>query len=42
MQKFEMLITEPPILAKYAPDQAAIESCKNLGKRISESLINQA
>jgi flavorubredoxin len=42
MQKFEMLLTEPPILAKYAPDQAAIESCKNLGKRISESLINQA
>jgi flavorubredoxin len=41
MQKFEMQITEPPILAKYAPDQAAIEACKNLGKRISESLIKQ-
>ena len=39
MQKLEMTITEPPILAKYAPDQAMIENCRNLGKRISESLI---
>jgi flavorubredoxin len=39
MQKFEMQVTETPILAKYAPDQSAIEACKNLGKRISESLI---
>jgi len=39
MQKFDMQVTETPILAKYAPDQAAIEACKNLGKRISESLI---
>ena len=41
MQKFDMQVTETPILAKYAPDQAAIEACKNLGKRISESLIKQ-
>lgn len=41
MQKFGMQITEPPILGKYAPDQATIEACKNLGKKISESLIKQ-
>jgi flavorubredoxin len=40
LQKLEMTITEPPILAKYAPDQAMLEDCRNLGKRISESLIN--
>ena len=42
MQKFEMQTAEPPILAKYAPDQATIDACKQLGQRISESLMNQA
>jgi flavodoxin I len=37
--KFEMNTPEPPLLAKYIPDQNAIDLCLALGKRISESLI---
>jgi hypothetical protein len=37
--KFEMNVTEPPLLSKYAPDQAGLEKCRNLGKRIAEKLI---
>ena len=40
--KFEMQILEPPLLAKYIPDQAALDACRNLGKKISETLMNQA
>jgi flavorubredoxin len=36
--KFEMNITEPPLLAKYAPDEIVLEKCFSLGKRIAESL----
>jgi flavorubredoxin len=39
--KFEMQVTEPPINTKYIPDQTALDECRNLGKRISESLMNQ-
>ena len=38
--KFEMKITEPPLLSKYAPDQNLLNACRNLGKRIAESLIH--
>ncbi|MGF3521573.1 MAG: flavodoxin domain-containing protein [Candidatus Bathyarchaeia archaeon] len=37
--KFEMKVSEPPLLVKYAPDQKALEQCKALGKQIAESLI---
>ena len=37
--KFEMQVTEPPLLAKYTPDQRMLDQCRALGKRISESLI---
>jgi flavodoxin I len=40
--KFEMQIVEPPLLAKYTPDQNTLNACRSLGKRISESLKNQA
>jgi flavorubredoxin len=40
--KFEMSITEPPLLAKYVPDQAMLERCKELGKRIAERLMRPA
>ena len=36
--KFEMNITEPPLLAKYTPDQIVLEQCFSLGKRLAESL----
>ena len=41
MQKFEMRITEQPINAKYMPDQATLEACHDLGKRVSENLMTQ-
>jgi len=37
--KFGMNVTEPPLLAKYAPDPATLEKSSDLGKRIAESLI---
>jgi len=39
--KFEMQITEPPLLSKYTPDQKILDACRNLGKRVSESLMNR-
>ena len=38
--KFGMNVTEPPLPIKYEPDQASIETCKELGKRIAERLIH--
>ena len=40
--KFEMQVVEPPLLAKYAPDQTVLNACRDLGKKVSESLMNQA
>jgi flavodoxin I len=40
--KFEMDVTEPPLLAKYAPDQAMLEKSAALGKKIAERLIHKA
>jgi flavodoxin I len=40
--KFEIRVIETPFLAKYAPDQNALNMCRNLGKRVSESLIHVA
>jgi len=40
--KFEMQVIEPPLLAKYAPDQNTLNMCRNLGKHVSESLIHVA
>ncbi|XES76705.1 MAG: flavodoxin domain-containing protein [Candidatus Bathyarchaeia archaeon] len=37
--KFEMNLSEGPLLAKYAPDQKALDNCRALGKRLAESLI---
>ncbi len=36
--RFEMEVPEPPLLLKYAPDQAGIEKCKEFGRRIAEKL----
>jgi len=40
--KFEMQVIEPPILSKYSPDQNNLNACKDLGKKVSESLMNRA
>jgi flavodoxin I len=37
--RFEMQVIEPPLLSKYAPDENALAACKDLGKKISETLM---
>ncbi len=39
--KFGMRVVEPPLMAKYTPDNKMLESCRDYGKRISETLIQQ-
>ena len=39
--KFEMKTIEPPLLVKNTPDQNALNECRNLGKKVSESLMNR-
>jgi flavorubredoxin len=41
-EKFAMEIVEPPLLAKYAPDQNVLDECRRLGKKVSENLMNRA
>jgi flavodoxin I len=40
--KFEMRMVEQPLLAKYAPDEKTLDKCRDLGKRVSETLMHQA
>jgi flavorubredoxin len=40
--KFEMHVTEPPLLARYTPDQNTLKMCRELGRRISETIIHEA
>jgi flavodoxin I len=40
--KFEMQVIEPPLLAKYVPDENMLSKCRDLGKRVSENLMQQA
>lgn len=40
--KFMMNVTEPPLLVRYEPDKNALEKCKDLGRRVAESLIHAA
>ena len=40
--KFEMQVTEPPLLAKYVPDEKTLDICRDFGRRISETLMRQA
>jgi flavodoxin I len=40
--KFGMEVTESPLAVTYTPDQASIEKCFALGKRVAESLIQKA
>jgi NADH oxidase (H2O-forming) len=38
--RFGMQVIEPPLITKYAPDTNAIVACKELGKKVSETLMN--
>jgi flavodoxin I len=40
--RFEMQVLEPPLLAKYVPDETTLVRCRDLGKRVSETLMRQA
>jgi flavorubredoxin len=37
--KFEMQVIESPLRALYVPDQKVLDKCRELGKNVSESLI---
>lgn len=37
--RFEMQVIEPPLLAKYVPDEKMLDMCRDLGKRVSETLM---
>jgi flavorubredoxin len=39
--KFEMDVTELPLLIKYAPDAAGLEKCRELGRRIAERVAHK-
>jgi flavorubredoxin len=38
--KFEMQAIELPLLAKYVPDGSMLDKCRDLGKRVSETLMH--
>lgn len=40
--RFEMQVTEPPLLARYTPDQNTLNACQSLGTRVAESLMHAA
>ena len=40
--KFGMQVPEPPILARDEPTATVLKTCQDLGKRISEMLIQGA
>jgi len=37
--KFEMGIIEPPLLARYNPDEKGLEGCRKLGKTVAERIV---
>ena len=37
--KFEMRVVDAPLCLKYTPDEKGLAQCKELGKKVSESLI---
>ncbi|MEM0095478.1 MAG: flavodoxin domain-containing protein [Candidatus Bathyarchaeia archaeon] len=39
--RFGMDVAEPPLLAKYTPDQAMLEKCREFGRRIAERLTHK-
>jgi flavodoxin I len=38
LKKFDMQVIEPPIRARYIPDQQALDACTDLGKRVAKQL----
>ncbi len=40
--KVQMHVDESPLLARYTPDENSLDTCRALGKRVSETLIHEA
>ncbi|MBX5328417.1 MAG: flavodoxin domain-containing protein [Candidatus Bathyarchaeia archaeon] len=40
--KFEMQVTDQPLLIKYTPDQNGLEKCREFGRKIAERLMHKA
>lgn len=38
--RFRMDTIDPPLLIKYAPDQAGLQKCRQFGKKICERLMH--
>jgi NADH oxidase (H2O-forming) len=38
--RFGTQVIEPPLTTKYAPDANALATCKDLGRKVSETLMN--
>jgi flavorubredoxin len=39
--KFEMDVTEPPLLIRYAPDTTSLEKCREFGRRIADRVAHK-
>ncbi|MCX8153972.1 MAG: flavodoxin domain-containing protein [Candidatus Bathyarchaeota archaeon] len=39
--KFEMRVIEPPLLAKYSPDEKALNMCRELGQQVAQNLAHK-
>ena len=37
--RLEMRVIKPPIMAKYSPDQNALNACKDLGNKVAKRLL---
>lgn len=40
--RFGMVVVEPPLLIKYAPDKSGLEKCVDFGRKIAERLMHGA
>lgn len=38
--RFGMVVVEPPLLVKYAPDKSGLEKCTDFGLKIAERLMH--
>ena len=38
--RFGMVVVEPPLLIKYAPDKSGLEACMAFGRRVAERLMH--
>lgn len=37
--KFQMKTIEPPVLAKYRPDEETLKKCETMGKKVAKTLL---